>query len=273
MKTMHTINHVVCSTVFIPVILLGGCGNLAIVEPTDSQYVIGSSAAGSTMVEVPIVADFTASTSARNIVLDSNLNITTAPAAGFITNPGAGQNGWDQMRGKYLIESGSHTLTVSAEYLDWARTRQTLSKTVQFTVVSRNLPDLRANVTSNVETFNGSSPINFEVYIHNLGPMPANNISFSFFTNLPAGMSALNINSGFSCRGLSNFGQALHAECSGGNIVGNQSAYMTVTIKPASIIPAGTPFTLYGYLDHPNASILEFDETNNTFNKAVLVGP
>ncbi|HEY9049997.1 MAG TPA: hypothetical protein VIQ03_00545 [Gammaproteobacteria bacterium] len=273
MKTMRTIKYVVCFSVLVPVILLGGCGNLAIVQPTDSQLVVGSSAAGSTVVEVPIVADFTASTSARNIVLDGNLNITTAPAAGFITTTGAGQNGWDQMRGKYLLESGSHTLTVSAEYLDWARTRQSLSKTVQFTVVSQNLHDLWANVTSSVETFNGSSPVDFAVYIHNRGPMPANNISFSFYTNLPAGMSALNINSGFSCRGISNFGQALHAECSGGNINGNQSAYMTVTIRPTSILPAGTPFTLYGYLDHPNASILESDETNNTFNKAVIVGP
>jgi hypothetical protein len=253
--------------------MLSGCGDLAIVKPTVNQRVTSPASPGTTKVDVPIVVDFTASTSARNIVLDGTLNITTAPAAGFTTRPGVGQNGWDQMSGKYLIESGGHTLTASAEYLDFARTTQTVSKTVQFTVASPNLPDLFANVTSNVATFNGSSAVDFAVYIHNLGPSPANNISFSFFTNVPAGMAALSINAGFACRGLSGFGQALQVECSGGNIAGNQSAYMTVTVKPTNILPPGTPFTLYGYLDHPNPSILEFDETNNTFNKAVIVGP
>lgn len=273
MKTIYTFTRAVCFSVFVPTLMLSGCGDLAIVKPTDNQIITSPASAGSTKVDVPIVIDFTASTSARNIVLDGNLNITTAPAAGFVTTPGAGQKGWDQVSGKYLIESGSHSLTASAEYLDYARTTQTISKTVQFTVVSPNLPDLWANMTSSVATFNGSSPVDFAVYIHNLGSSPANNIPFNFFTNMPAGMSALNINSGFTCRGLSGFGQALHVECSGGNIAANQSAYMTVTVKPTNILSSGTVFTLFGYLDQPIPSILESDENNNTFNKAVIVGP
>jgi len=273
MKTMHSFKLVRYFSIFIPAIMLGGCGDLAIVKPAENQVVTGPSAVGSTEVEVPLVIDFTGSTSARNIVLDGNLNITTAPAAGFITSPGAGQKGWDQMSGKYLIESGTHTLTASAEYQDWSNTTQSISKTVSFTVASQNLPDLQASVTSNVQTFNGSSEVEFTVYIRNLGPSPANNIHFRFFTNMPAGMSTLSVNLGFTCQGLSGFGQALEVECSGGSIAGNQSAYMTVTVKPTNILPPGTPFTLYGYLDQPNPSLLEYDETNNTFNKAVMVGP
>ncbi|MGB5081458.1 MAG: hypothetical protein WBO23_12025 [Burkholderiales bacterium] len=273
MKTMSNFKNVACFSVFVPAMMLSGCGDLAFVKPTVNQVVNSPASPGTTKVDVPIVVDFTASTSARNILLDGTVNITTAPTAGFITTPGTGQKGWDRMSGNYLIESGNHTLTASAQYLDFARTTQSISKTVQFTVASPNLPDLWANVTSNVATFNGSSAVDFAVYIHNLGPSPANNVSFSFFTNLPAGMAAHNINAGFACHGLSGFGQALQVECSGGNIAANQSAYMTVTVKPTNILSQGTPFTLYGYLDHPNPSILESDETNNTFNKAVIVGP
>ena len=273
MKTMRVLKAILCFPALIPAIMLSGCGDLAIVKPADNQIIIGPSTAGSTMVDVPIVVDFTASTSARNLVLDGNINITTAPAAGFITTPGVGQKGWDQMQGKFLIESGNHSLTATAQYLDYARTTQTISKTVQFTVASLNLPDLWANVTSSATSINGSAAVDFQVFIHNLGPSPANNISFSFFTNVPAGMAAHNINAGFACHGLSGFGQALQVECSGGNIAANQSAYMTVTVKPTNILPQGTPFTLYGYLDHPSPSILESDEGNNSFNKAVIVGP
>lgn len=269
MKTIHPLKKVVCFSVFAPALMLSGCGDLAIVRPTSSQVIANTT--GAATVDVPITIDFTASTSARNIVLDQNLNITTAPAAGFVTTPGAGQRGWDQVVGKYPIAPGSHTLTASAEYLDYARATQTISKSVQFTVLPP-LPDLWANGTANPSTFNGASNVDFAVYIHNLGPAAATNFSFNFYTNLPAGMNALSINSGFVCRGLSGFGQALHVECSGGSVAANQSAYMTVQVKPTNILSPGTAFTLYGYLNNPHL-IQESDETNNSFNVAVIVGP
>jgi uncharacterized repeat protein (TIGR01451 family) len=252
---------------------LSGCGDLAFVQPTDNQTVRAPVTRNAATVEVPIEIDFSANTRARNVVLDGTLNITTAPAAGFTTNPGAGQKGWDRMRGQYPMTPGQHSLTASAEYLDYARNTQTISRTVQFTVVPPNLPDLWASITSNVATFNGSSPVTFDVTIHNRGTAPASNVFFTFHTNMPAGMSTLRIDSGFACRGLSGFGQALQAECSGGQIAASQTAHMTVTVRPTNPVPRGTPFTLYGYLDLPGNAILESDETNNSFTKAVLVGP
>jgi len=132
MKTMCSIKNAVCLSALIPTIMLSGCADLAFVRPTDQQTITGSFSPGTTTVDVPIEIDFTGSTSARNIVLDGNINITTAPAAGFITRPGGGQNGWDRMSGKYPMASGTHTLTASAEYLDYTRTTQTISKTLRF---------------------------------------------------------------------------------------------------------------------------------------------
>lgn len=135
MKTICAIKNVACFYVLIPVMMLSGCGDLAFVRPTEKQTLSGPLLPGTTTVDVPIEIDFTGSTRARNIVLDGNLNITTAPAAGFMTTPGGGQNGRDRVSGKYPMAPGAHTLTASAEYLDFARTTQTISKTVGFDVV------------------------------------------------------------------------------------------------------------------------------------------
>ena len=92
MKTMYIFKNLACFSVLITAMMLSGCsGDLAFVKPTVNQVVTSPASPGTTMVDVPIVVDFTASTSARNIVLDGTLNITTAPTAGFITTPGAGQ--------------------------------------------------------------------------------------------------------------------------------------------------------------------------------------
>lgn len=271
MKTMLTLKKVFCFTLFAPLTMLIGCADLAFVTPTHNQVVTTPVTPGTTTADVPIEIDFTGSTRARNIVLDGNLNITTAPAAGFTTTAGGGQNGWDRIRGKYPMSGGTHSLTASADFTDYTGATKSISKTVQFKVISP-LPDLEATISSSVPTFNGATGVDFDVYIHNLGPAPANNFSVEIFTNLPAGMNSLRADSGFACRGLSGFGQALHLVCSGGSIAANQAGHIAVSVRPTNILSSGTTFTLFGYLDQP-PTLDEANENNNAFTKAVIVVP
>lgn len=250
-------------------LLFVGCGNLAFVTPTENFVDRTTVAPGATTAEVPIQIDFTGSTSARNIVLDGNLNITTAPAAGFVTTPGAGQDGWDRVSGRYPMSGGNHTLTASAEFKNWLGQTQTITKSVQFLVVGP-LPDLQAVATSSVPTFRGTTAVDFEVRIYNLGPTAANNVTLKFFTNMPAAMSQLRTDSGFTCSGISGGAQALEVSCSGGSLAGNNApSILRVTVRPTNPVPVGTNFTLYGYLDSPPA-IQESNENNNSWNASVM---
>lgn len=256
------------SVSIVTTLLLVGCADLAFVRPTNTQIDTTPVTTGTLTAEVPIQIDFTGSTRARNIMLD-NLNITTAPAAGFVTTPGAGQQGWDRVSGKFPMTGGKHTLTASAEFKNWLGQTQTISKSVEFTVAGP-LPDLLAVATSNVDTFRGSTPIDFEVRIYNMGPSAANNITLKFHTNVPAVMSQLQTNNGFVCHAVSGGPQALEVNCNGGSLAGNAPpSILRVTVKPTNPVPVGTNFTLYGYLDSPSI-IEESNENNNLFNKGVM---
>lgn len=163
--------------------------------------------------------------------------------------------------------------SVSSPYADRNLANNNTSLTTPVGPPNTNKPDLWANGTATPNPFKAWEAVRFDVFIHNSGPAPASNVTFRFYTNLPAGLAALSVNAGFSCRGLSGFGQTLQVECSGGNIAAWSSAFMSVQVKLASsFTPAGTPFTLYGHLDSTQA-IDELNENNNGFTLVSIVSP
>lgn len=167
----------------------------------------------------------------------------------------------------------SAAFAVSSPFVDRDPSNNSASLTTTVGPPNPNKPDLWANGTATPNPFKAFLPVRFDVFIHNSGPAPASNMTFRFYTNLPAGLASLSINSGFSCRALSGYGQTLEVECSGGNIAGWSSAFMSVEVKTASnFLTAGTPFTLYGHLDSTQ-SIDELNENNNGFTLVSIVSP
>lgn len=261
MKTMRTIKNAVCLSASIPTMMLGGCGDLAIVRPTDQQAITGP---GTTTVDVPIEVDFTGSTSARNIVLD-NLNITTAPAAAFVTTPGAGQQGWDRMSGKYALAPGNHTLTASAEYLDYSHTTQTISKTVKF---ATQPPDLWPPVAANPSTANVAQHVTFTITVHNLGKSDAQNVSVLFWTALPATFFAVQpqASSGFTCNIVGGYAPRFGMQCDGGTVAKQDTRTISVELSFSS--PGSKVLAVFA---DPSNTIIESDKANNNTNATVVV--
>ena len=162
---------------------------------------------------------------------------------------------------------------VSSPFVDRDPSNNSASLTIAVGPPNPNKPDLWANGTATPNPFKAWEAVRFDVFIHNSGPAPASNVTFRFYTNLPAGLAALSVNSGFSCRGLSGYGQALEVECTGGNIAGWSSGFMSVQVKLANnFTPAGTPFTLYGHLDTAQTND-ELNENNNGFTLVSIVSP
>jgi|SRR5450759_773251 hypothetical protein len=263
MKTMCTIKNIACLSALVPAMMLSGCGDLAFVRPTDKQAITGPVSPGATTVDVPIEIDFTGSTSARNIVLDGNLNITTAPAAGFITTPGGGQNGWDRMSGKYTMAPGNHSLTASAEYLDYTRTTQTISKTVKFATLP---PDLWPVVDANPSTANVAQNVTFSITVYNVGQSDAQNVSILFWTAVPAYFITVQPTHGFSCYMPSGYFPRFGMQCDGGVVAQQDTANISVVLS----FPSVGSKVLAVFAD-PSNTIIESDETNNDTNTTVVV--
>ena len=162
---------------------------------------------------------------------------------------------------------------VSSPFVDRDPTNNSATLTIAVGPPNPNKPDLWANGTATPNPFKAWEAVRFDVFIHNSGPAPASNVTFRFYTNLPAGLAALSVNSGFSCRGLSGFGQALEVECTGGNIAAWSSGFMSVQVRLAnSLTPVGTPLTLYGHLDTAQTND-ELNENNNGFTLVSIVSP
>lgn len=264
MKTIYTFKNVVSFFILIPAIILSGCaGDLAFVKPTDKQIVANSLPPGTTTVDVPIEIDFTGNTSARNIVLDSNLNITTAPAAGFNTTTGGGQQGLDRMSGKYPMTPGNHTLTASAEYLDYTRATQTISKTVQFTVAP---PDLWPLVEASPTTANIAQHVTFTITVHNLGQSNAQNVSILLHTALPAYFISVQPTAGFQCYMPNGYFPRFGMQCDGGTVARQDTATISVVLS----FPSTGSKVLAVFVD-PNNTIIESFENNNLTNATVVV--
>ena len=188
---------------------------------------------------------------------------------------GAGGTATIRLTARAPASAGSITAnaTVSSPFVDRDPSNNTAALSTAVGPPNPNKPDLWANGTATPNPFTAWQPVRFDVFIHNSGPAPASNVTFRVYTNLPASLASLNINSGFSCRGLSGYGQALELECSGGNIAAWSSAFMSVQVKTASnFIPAGTPFTLYGHLDTTQTND-ELNENNNGFTLVSIVSP
>jgi len=262
MKTQSIKNWARLSAL-IPAMLLCGCGDLAFVKPTDQQIITGPVLPGATTVVVPIEVDFTGSTSARNIVLDGNINITTAPAAGFVTTTGGGLNGWDRMSGSYALTPGSHTLTASAEYLDYTRTTQTISKTVKLTTLP---PDFWTVVTANPLTARVAQHATFNITLHNLGQSDARNVSVLFWTAVPALFIGVQPTHGFSCYMPSGYFPRFGMQCDGGAVAKQDTATIDVVLS----FPSAGNKVLAVFAD-PDNTIVESDETNNNANATVVV--
>lgn len=268
MNKICNIKYFNLQSVLITALLLSGCGDLAIVRPTVNQTF--NIASGSTTVDIPIEIDFTKSTRARNVVLDGNFNITTAPNAGFITTPGAGQNGWDKMSGKYALASGIHRLTASAEYLDYSHTTQTISKEVSFTVIGPPMPqaDLWPVVSSNVSSVGIAQPVTFTITVHNMGQSDAQNVSVLFYTSVPGhlNVNGLHTTSGFSCYEPNGYYPRFGMQCDGGTVAHQDTATISATLS----FPSAGSKVLAVFAD-PNNTIAESDESNNLTNVTVVV--
>lgn len=265
MNTIFTLKKTTFLYATVVALLLSGCGDLAFVRPVTNQTF--AVASGAATVDIPIEIDFTKSTSARNIVLDGSLNITTAPTAGFITSPGSGQNGWDKMSGKYAVAPGNHRLTASAEYLDLYRNTKSISKEVSFTVLGPQ-PDLWPSVSASPGTVGVLQPVTFTVTVHNLGQSDAQNVSVLLYTAVPGHLSVngLQTTSGFSCHEPNGYYPRFGTQCDGGAIAHQDTASISVTLKFPS---AGSK--VFAVITDPNNAIAEGDESNNLTNTTVVV--
>lgn len=234
-----------------------------------------------------VVTSAGASAVSLAVTLGAGVNLTMPSAdSGFMCSGGntvtcsngavaAGGTATIRLTARAPAAAGSITAnaTVSSPFADRDPSNNTAALTTAVGPPNPNKPDLWANGTATPNPFKAWLPVRFDVFIHNSGPAPASNMSFRVYTNLPAGLASLSINSGFSCRALSGYGQALELECSGGNIGGWSSAFMSVEVKTASnFLSAGTPFTLYGYLDTTGTND-ELNENNNGFTLVSIVSP
>lgn len=162
---------------------------------------------------------------------------------------------------------------VSSPFADRDPGNNSASLTIAVGPPNFNKPDLWANGTATPNPFKAWEAVRFDVFIFNSGPAPVSNMTFRFYTNLPAGLSTLSINSGFSCRGLSGYGQQLEVECTGGNIAAWSSGFMSVQVRLVnSFTPVGTALSLYGHLDTAQTND-ELDENNNGFTLVSIVSP
>ena len=190
--------------------LSGGfvCADMVISADASAVSLVVSLGAGVNLVSPSADSGFMCS--GGNTVTCSNGSV---PAGGTATI---------RLTARAPASAGSITAsaTVSSPYADRDLSNNSVSLTTAVGPPNPNKPDLWANGTATPNPFKAWEAVRFDVFIHNSGPAPASNVTFRFYTNLPAGLAALSINSGFSCRGLSGYGQALEVECTGGNIAG-----------------------------------------------------
>lgn len=146
--------------------------------------------------------------------------------------------------------------------------------------VNTNLPDLLAFVSSAQTTFNGRDTVEFDVRIYNLGPVDAPNVSLEYrsvFPSVHGTPSFTPYNGSITCPFIvGSNGLYAGVRCNGLYVPANNSVLMKVRMAPFSPwsnpLPPGTNYGMYGMLD-PDNVLLELSETNNMFNRGVLVQP
>lgn len=144
--------------------------------------------------------------------------------------------------------------------------------------VNTNLPDLFATVSTAQSTFNGRTPVDFDVRIYNLGPVDAINATLEYRAVFQSEISTPSFspsNPNIVCPFIvGNGGLFTGVRCNGLFVPANSSILMRVRMIPFWNPPlqAGTNYVMYGTLD-PDGVMQELNESNNLFNRGVLVMP
>lgn len=134
-----------------------------------------------------------------------------------------------------------------------------------------NRPDLNCSVTG-PDTFDGRSGVDYNLFLRNMGPVAAGNVTIQLFAPLSTRLLSLTPSNGFSCYFLSGANQPLLLQCVGGSIPAWGSAFMSIRVSPGTQLPSGTPMTMSVTMDPQNV-IPELFENNNQCNKAAITVP
>lgn len=170
------------------------------------------------------------------------------------------------------------TLTVGAVASMAAAERSTTNNSAAVTTTVQpppnpNLPDLNCSISA-VNTFDGLQPVDFTMYLRNLGPVTATNASMQMFSPFTDGALNLVPAGGFSCWYVSGAKQPMTIQCDGGTIPPYGSVTMSVRLYPSITgrLPSGTAFPLTVTMD-PHAAMVELSESNDSCVKSVIVSP
>lgn len=146
--------------------------------------------------------------------------------------------------------------------------------------VNTNLPDLLATVSSAQPTFNGRDTVEFDVRIYNMGPVDASNVTLEYrsvFQSVHGTPAFTPASASISCPFIvGSNGLFAGVRCNGLFVPAFNSVLMKVRMAPfapwSNPLPAGTNYVMFGTLD-PDGVLMELSETNNLFNRGVLVQP
>jgi hypothetical protein len=140
-----------------------------------------------------------------------------------------------------------------------------------FTVnpLNPNRPDLFVLGMASPNPAGRFDEVSFPASLHNGGASGANTVTVDFFANLPAQITAFVPPAGFSCQLSPGAGMLLRC-------VGSIGPFTSVTFpirarlaNPSSVL-AGTPFSVFGYID-TQRTVNELDENNNSFTIATVI--
>lgn len=134
-----------------------------------------------------------------------------------------------------------------------------------------NRPDLNCSVAS-VNTFDGRSGVDYSMFLRNMGPVDASNVTIQLFAPLSTRLLSLVPSNGFSCFFQSGANQPLLLQCVGGFIPALGSASMSIRVSPGTQLPSGTPMAMSVTMDPQNV-IPELFENNNLCTKAAITVP
>jgi hypothetical protein len=225
-----------------------------------------------------------------NFSLPSGLAASSASGPGFICTLGAtttcsggtvlaGATVTINVAAKAGSTSGTFTSTATVDPGNTITESDESNNGASHSLTVTPAPDLWAYHTVSPGMFSVYLPVTHTITVHNLGGGAASNIAIDMYTTQRASIVAwtggtVTGGSGFSCNFPSNYGDRLQVKCTGGNLPPSATVTLTMTVKlvfdfmnpPA----AGSPFTLFGYLD-PQDAIFESNEGNNLFNATAYV--
>jgi hypothetical protein len=187
---------------------------------------------------------------------------------GLVRNDGTAQV---RLRLRAPGSAAAHTLNaqVAGNVLESSTSNNLASLAFTVNPLNPNRPDLFVLGMASPNPAGRFDEVSFPASLHNGGASGANTVTVDFFANLPAQITAFVPPAGFSCQLSPGAGMLLRC-------VGSIGPFTSVTFpirarlaNPSSVL-AGTPFSVFGYID-TQRTVNELDENNNSFTIATVI--